>query len=369
MKNKILLISRLFVGLVFMFSGFVKAVDPLGSTYKYTDYFNLAFDLSSLAQFSFVLAFVVAALEFTVGAALFFNIKFKTAAWAAAAFMIFFTPLTLYLAITNPVHDCGCFGDALVLTNWQTFLKNIIIDVFVVFCLIWRNDIPQSKLSKNSRLSIIFSIFAGVIIFEFFMYRHLPILDFRPYKIGTHIPDQMVYPEGAPRDSIVTTLVYKNTVTGEVKQFSMTDYPWNDSTWVWQSTDNVVVKEGYQPPVHDFTMVDTSGIDHTNEILESENPVLLIVIHKIEKADPEGLDRLRGYVRYANKHNYKIVALTSSNIDVIEQARKKYCQESLTYYQTDDITLKTIVRANPGIVLLNKGTIVDKWNYRDFKLK
>ena len=365
----LLFICRVLTGAVFMFSGFVKAVDPLGSCYKFTDYFNLAFNLPWLAPLSLPLAFILASLEFTTGVMLLFKLKARVGAWFALAFMIIFTPLTLYLAIENPVHDCGCFGDALVLSNWETFAKNLVLLVFVLFVFIKRKQL-DNPLSDNVETAISITVFVIGLFFQLLMIRHLPIFDFRPYKIGNNIAQLMEYPADAQRPEYDVKLIYKNKQTGENETFALEDYQTYGDTAVWEFVDqkSVLVKEGYVPPIHDFTMTDTLGVDHAQEYLNAEKPVLMVIVHKIEKANEDGLEMLKDLQEYADKKDWEIIALTSSNIDVIEETKRKY-SAIFPFYQTDDITLKTIVRANPGLVLMEKGTVMDKWNFRDFKFK
>ncbi len=358
-----LVILQIALGVVFIYSGFVKAVDPLGSCYKFTDYFNLAFNLPSLAPTSLFLAIMLAATELIAGVMLVFFLKPKIGAWIALGFMILFTPITLYLAIANPVHDCGCFGDALVLTNWETFYKNLVLIAIAIILVVFRKHIIEFVPNKIAILASAI-VFISCIAFELITLRHLPIMDFRPYTIGTYIPEKMIYPEDAPRDVYDTKLVYKNTQTGQVEEFDMEHIP-TDEIWEWQDTKNVLVSEGYKPPIHDFNMVDTLGNDLTESVLNDNTPVLLLIMHKIEKSDEDGLALLKKFEEYATKKQYHILALTSSNVDKIMEVWQK---QNLNIYfaQTDDITLKTVVRANPGIVLLNQGTIKDKWNWRDF---
>lgn len=366
-SNKLLiLLTRILVGAVFAFSGFVKAVDPLGSCYKFTDYFTLAFDMPALSAFSLPLAFILAALEFTTGIMLIFNLKPRWAVWLSFAFMIVFLPLTLYIALENPVHDCGCFGDALVIDNWTTFFKNVVLTIMILY-LVFNRKKMDNPLSDNVELGISVAVFLIAIVFQHFMIRHLPILDFRPYKIGNNIAEKMAIPEGAKRDVYETKLVYKNSVTGEVQEFSSDNYPWQDSTWVWQDTKSVLIEKGYQPEIHDFTIQDSVGVDHTEQVLNYEKPVLLVVTHKLEKSDEDGLDMLRHLQNYALKNDFLIIGLTSSNWDKIQEVKSEFSVD-FPFFQTDDITLKTIVRANPGIVKLEKGTVTGKWNFRDFRL-
>ena len=366
-SNKLLiLLTRILVGAVFAFSGFVKAVDPLGSCYKFTDYFTLAFDMPALSAFSLPLAFILAALEFTTGIMLIFNLKPRWAVWLSFAFMIVFLPLTLYIALENPVHDCGCFGDALVIDNWTTFFKNVVLTIMILY-LVFNRKKMDNPLSDNVELGISVAVFLIAIVFQHFMIRHLPIFDFRPYKIGNNIAEKMAIPEGAKRDVYETKLVYKNSVTGEVQEFSSDNYPWQDSTWVWQDTKSGLIEKGYQPEIHDFTIQDSVGVDHTEQVLNYEKPVLLVVTHKLEKSDEDGLDMLRHLQNYALKNDFLIIGLTSSNWDKIQEVKSEFSVD-FPFFQTDDITLKTIVRANPGIVKLEKGTVTGKWNFRDFRL-
>ncbi|MBQ3689590.1 MAG: DoxX family protein [Bacteroidales bacterium] len=370
-SNKVLIfLARFLVGAVFAFSGFVKAVDPLGSCYKFTDYFNLAFDMPWMSEFALPLAFLLSALEFTTGIMLIFNLKPRWAVWFAFSFMVVFLPITLYIALKNPVHDCGCFGDALVLDNWTTFYKNVVLTLIILY-LIFNRKKMDNPLSDNAELGIAFAVFLIAIVFQHFMLRHLPILDFRPYKIGNNIAEKMAIPEGAKRDVYASELTYKNSVTGEVKvvtdkELMDNKYLYEDSTWVWQDTKSILLEKGFQPEIHDFTITDTAGTDYAQQVLNFEKPVLLVITHKLEKSDTDGLDILSHLQTYAQKHDYIILGLTSSNWDYIEQIKSEYSVD-FPFFQTDDITLKTIVRANPGIVKLEKGTVTGKWNFRDFK--
>ncbi len=363
--NFLTFLFRIIVGLVFVLSGFLKAIDPLGSCYKFTDYFNLAFDMPSLAQFSLPLAFILAALEFTTGIMLIFKLKPKIAIWLSLIFMVVFTPLTLYIWLKNPVHDCGCFGDCLVMTNFETFLKNCVLIIMVIFLVCRRKHI-DNPLDDRAELGIAVAVFCMALIFQHVMLRHLPIIDCRPYKIGNNIAEKMAIPEGAKRDVFETIIIYKNSETGQVKEFNADNCPWDDSTWVWQDTKSKLVEKGFIPEVHDFTINDSSNQDFTDQVLNLEKPVLLVVCHKLEQSEVNGLDMIHELQSYAEKKDYVIIGLTSSTWDVVDAVKNEYSID-FPFFQTDDITLKTMVRANPGIMKLEKGTVTGKWNYRDFK--
>ncbi|MDR2040627.1 MAG: DoxX family protein, partial [Bacteroidales bacterium] len=206
MKN-IAAISRILLGIVFVFSGFVKGIDPLGSTYKFIDYFT-AFNLSFLSPLAFILAILMNAAEFLIGVSLILRLRMKVSAWAVFLFMCFFTVLTFILALTNPVSDCGCFGDALVLTNWETFFKNLVLMALALIVFLYRKKYEPVYRPVTEWICVV--LIAGVIIgISVYCYRHLPLLDFRPYSVGANIPQGMTIPDGMPTDEFKTTLYYE----------------------------------------------------------------------------------------------------------------------------------------------------------------
>ncbi|RHV96122.1 BT_3928 family protein [Culturomica massiliensis] len=356
-------ICRILIGLVFIFSGFVKGIDPLGSDYKFTDYFN-AFGMSWMNFSALFFSFLLSMAEFIIGICLFLNIKTKLASWGALLFMAVFTPLTLILAIKNPVTDCGCFGDALVLTNWETFFKNIILLVMVLLVFFNRNRFKS--IFNVLEQSVILT---GSIIFmfciEMYSYRHLPILDFRPYAVGANITEGMTTPEGAPHDEYSTTLKYKNKNTGEIKEFDESNFPWQDTlNWEFHSSSQKLLKEGYKAPIHDFVIEHPEYGDITEEVLNDDDYTFLVVSYKLSKASAEAQDKLNKLAAYASENGYRFYGLTASNADEITDFVHKY-NVNYSFCATDEIQLKTVIRSNPGLVLLKKGTIIDKWGHRD----
>ncbi len=356
-------ICRILIGLVFIFSGFVKGIDPLGSDYKFTDYFN-AFGMSWMNFSALFFSFLLSMAEFIIGICLFLNIKTKLASWGALLFMAVFTLLTLILAIKNPVTDCGCFGDALVLTNWETFFKNIILLVMVLLVFFNRNRFKS--IFNVLEQSVILT---GSIIFmfciEMYSYRHLPILDFRPYAVGANITEGMTTPEGAPHDEYSTTLKYKNKNTGEIKEFDESNFPWQDTlNWEFHSSSQKLLKEGYKAPIHDFVIEHPEYGDITEEVLNDDDYTFLVVSYKLSKASAEAQDKLNKLAAYASENGYRFYGLTASNADEITDFVHKY-NVNYSFCATDEIQLKTVIRSNPGLVILKKGTIIDKWGHRD----
>lgn len=352
--------SRLFVGVVFLFSGFVKAVDPLGSTYKFIDYFE-AFHLGFMGQLAFPLAILLSAAELFIGFCLFTRMRMVLASWLVLVFMGIFTPITLVLAINNPVTDCGCFGDAIILTNWQTFWKNVIILVFTVHVFIERKKFRHT-FEPFVEWMLTGSFFIFTIAFSFYCYQHLPVLDFRPYSVGTNIPKDMSIPEDAEPNEYKTILVYEKD--GVQKEFTEENYPWQDTTWKWVETKSILVKKGYEPPIHDFSLTSMEGFDVTDEFLQYDGYSFLIVTYDIVKANQQALAEINDIALAAGEKNIPVYCLTSSTN---EEIRNVQSQIPLAFdvYTADEITLKTIIRSNPGLLLLNDATIIGKWHFND----
>lgn len=351
-------ICRFVLAVVFIFSGFVKAIDPFGSFYKIQDYLT-AFNLISWfpGYWPLLFAVLLAAIEFCAGIYLFLGIRRKISSTLAFLLMLVMTPLTLYLALADPVSDCGCFGDALVLTNWQTLGKNVVLLVAAVTVFRQWREITRFITLK---MEWIFSMYTILFVFALSAYclRNLPLLDFRPYKIGTNIKAGMEIPEGAKLSVLETTFVMEKE--GKRKEFTLDNYP--DSTWTFVETRTIVKEKGYEPPIHDFAMQSlTSGTDITDSVLTSRGYTFLLVAHRIEEADDSNIDLINEIYDYSVEHGYGFYALTSSPEDAIAL----WCDRTGAEYpfcQMDDITLKTIIRSNPGLLLIKDGTILNKWS-------
>lgn len=352
--------ARILIAPIFIFSGFVKAIDPLGSTYKFSDYFE-AFGMDFMMPVSFGLAILLSTAELVIGLSLLLGVMMRLTSWALMIFMSFFTVLTLIIAIFNPVSDCGCFGDALVLTNWQTFWKNIIfmIPTLIVF---FNRRMFRPLASLNSEWGIV-SLFLIVSVgISVITYSNLPFIDFRPYKIGTHIPSAMETPEGAPVDEYEAFFIYEND--GEQKEFAATDIPYDDSTWKYVDRRTVLVEEGYEPPIHDFSLTTLDGYDITDSVLNDKGFSFLVVSYNLEKASRKGLNKINEFVSALEESPAKVYGLTASTNSAINKIGYDF-DFKYAYHSTDEITLKTIVRSNPGLLLLKNGSIVGKWHYNN----
>lgn len=352
---------QIILGLTFMFSGFVKGIDPLGTAYKLGDYFH-AFHMEFLEPLALTFSVLLNTSEFVLGASLVLGLIPGLFAKIAFGYMCIFTPLALALAVYDPVTDCGCFGDAIVMTNWQTFIKNIVILALSVYLVVNRRSLY--KIHKLQRtwfiVTALIVLFLGFSIYE---YRHLPLIDFRPYKVGVNIPEAMETPPGMPVDSFQTILVYEKE--GVLKEFTIDKIPWQDDTWNWVETKSVLVKEGYHPPIHDFAFTNIDGDDITDSLLSDQSYSLLAIAYKLDKASRKGLDKLSDIYDYAQANNLNFYLATATTAEDIAKYRDSLGY-AFPYYFADEIMLKTVARSNPGLVLLKSGTILGKWHFNDY---
>ena len=355
-------IARTLLAITFLFSGCVKAIDPLGTVYKVEDYLA-AFGgfFTHLIPVAFPIAIVLILAEFLLGWMLLTNTWTKVTSWLTLAFMLIMTPITLYLALTNAVADCGCFGDAIYLTNWQTFYKNIVLLVLVIILLCTQRFIPRTFLRYIELGGVIFaaSIAIGIMTYSL---THLPFVDFRPYKIGNNITELMEIPDDAPMDEYEIHFIYEKD--GEQREFTLADYPKDDSTWTFIDQKSILIKKGYEPPIHDFIIFDEEMEDITYDILEDESDVTLAILYKVEKANSKQAARLAKMAEEAAFSGRPFYLLTGSGDEEIEAFRNTYAYDYPIYF-CDGTALKTVVRANPGIVVLRQGVVVDKYNLRN----
>lgn len=360
--NTIRNFARLFVAPFFVFSGFVKAIDPIGSAIKFQEYFE-AFGMDFLHPLAMPLAILMNTAELLIGLALIMGILMRITSWGLMILMTFFTILTLYLAITNPVTDCGCFGDAIKLTPWQTFWKNIIlmIPTLIVF---FNRRMFKSFTYKGAEWGIAILFIVIGILLSVTALRNLPFIDFRPYKIGTNIASAMKIPEGEELDEYETVFIYeKDGVEKEFQVEELTELL-QDSTWKYVDRKTNLIKKGYEPPIHDFSVTTLEGEDITDSVLNSSNYALLVIAYDLSKSNEKGLRKVEKFSKTASESGINVFGLTASVIEDITTIQNEY-NMPFNFYTTDDVALKTMVRANPGVIMLKEGTIIGKWHYKN----
>lgn len=351
---------RFLLGATFVFSGFVKAIDPIGTQYKLQDYISAVGMGGIVPDIVTLLASVaLSALEFSLGVFVLFAIRRHLVSKILVAFMVVMTLITVWIALFNPVKDCGCFGEALRLTNVQTLLKNIVLLAASVV-VAWRPLRMYRFLSRSTQwIAINYTILFVLLLSAHCLY-HLPLIDFRPYHIGMNIKKGMEIPAGAPQPEFETTFILQKN--GVKKEFTLDNYP--DSSWQFVDSKTVQTKEGYVPPIHDFSIQKADGDDITDSVLTAKGYIFLLVSPHLEQADDSNfgdIDLLYEYCQERKIPFYCLTASTKKDIDHwadITGAEYPFCF-------TDETTLKTIIRSNPGLLLLKDGTIIRKWSHND----
>lgn len=362
LKNPTTTFACIFIGLLFLLSGFVKAVDPLGSAYKIHDYLE-AFNLPWLTPAALVFAILLNIAEFFIGFTILFRIRVNWFAWGALLFMIFFTPLTLYLALKNPVSDCGCFGDFIVLSNWETFYKNIGFLIFTLIVFTNRKAVLPISKSFKTELFISFLGLFFIIGIQLYSLRYDALMDFRPWKIGNNIAEQVV----PTMEKSEIKLVYKNNQTGNEELFTAENLPWEDSirmsnlTFIEQR--KTIIEPFKEAPIHDFIISNNDGEDCTANVVAFEDFIFMVVAYDITTTNIEAIEKLNQFSEEILKDSISMVLLTGSSPNQIDEFNKKV-KLKFPLYTADPVALKTIIRSNPGVLLLKDGFVIDKWAFR-----
>ncbi|WP_430809438.1 MULTISPECIES: BT_3928 family protein [unclassified Carboxylicivirga] len=352
------LVSRLLTGLVFLFSGFVKAVDPKGSAIKISEYLEVV-GIHNSDTIGLILSIALCSVEFILGFHLVLGFKIKTVALPTLLFMLGFTAITFFIALFEPVSDCGCFGDAIKLSNWETLFKNLITLPFALVIYYRRKEYKASlTLGRQHLLTFIgLSFIMGLSLYSLY---YLPVLDFRPYHIGADIPAQMRIPEGADEGEYETTFILEKE--GVQKEFSVDNYPYEDSTWVFIDSKTTVIREGYQPPIAALNFLSTENDDITERIIHNTQPVFLMVAPKVENISTEHIQHFIDIKNTALQNKALFYVATASLSDACYQFDMKH-QAAFDYALCDETTLKTIIRGNPGLVIIKEGTVIAKYNH------
>lgn len=359
--------SRWFVGVLFIFSGLIKLNDPLGFGYKLQEYFEV-FHITFLSNWATGIAIILCVLEVYLGALLLFGFWRNQVTKGLLGLIIFFTFLTFVSAAFKVVTSCGCFGDAIPLTPWQSFGKDLILLVLIVYLFIKREKIQPLTQHSGWQSGLSTAVLVASVTFGMFTYNYLPIIDFLPYKVGSNIPESMKIPPGAPQDEFLIMYQLKNKATGEAKTMSDKDYMkqevWKDDNWeVVGTPEKKLIKKGYDVKIKDLVITDASGTDYTKELIENPYYNLVVVAYDLKHTDEKAIAEINALALNATEQfNVRTVLLTSNSAQEA-QAFSKRMKLFMEVFYADAVPLKSMVRANPGVMLLKNGTIVNKWHY------
>ena len=354
-------LCRIIVAVTFIFSGFVKAIDPIGTQYKLQDYLGVIGMAGILPNWTLlVVAVFLAAIEFCIGIFLLFAIQRRLISKLTVAFMAFMTMVTVWIVVADPVKDCGCFGDALHLTNTETLIKNIVLLVCSL-AIMYRPLAMFRFVSKSNQWIVTNYTIVFILVSSGLSLYYLPIFDFRPYHIGVNIPRGMEIPKGAKLPQFKTTFIMEKN--GQRKEFTLDNYP--DASWKFIDSKTVQTSEGYIPPIHDFSITDNkTGLDLTNSVLSHKGYTFLLIAPHLETADDSNFGDIDRLYEYAQSYDIPFYCLTASTTKAIKRwvdltgAEYPFCI-------TDEAVLKTIIRSNPGLLLLKDGTIINKWSHNN----
>ena len=354
-------LCRIIVAVTFIFSGFVKAIDPIGTQYKLQDYLGAIGMAGILPNWTLLaVAVFLAAIEFCIGIFLLFAIQRRLISKLTVAFMAFMTMVTVWIVVADPVKDCGCFGDALHLTNTETLIKNIVLLVCSLV-IMYRPLAMFRFVSKSNQWIVTNYTIVFILVSSGFSLYYLPIFDFRPYHIGVNIPRGMEIPKGAKLPQFKTTFIMEKN--GQRKEFTLDNYP--DASWKFIDSKTVQTSEGYIPPIHDFSITDNkTGLDLTNSVLGHKGYTFLLISPHLETADDSNFGDIDRLYEYAQSYDIPFYCLTASTTKAIKRwidltgAEYPFCI-------TDEAVLKTIIRSNPGLLLLKDGTIINKWSHNN----
>lgn len=357
-KAVALYVARTVVGLTFILSGFVKAIDPLGTQYKIQDYLAaIPPSLSLPDMLTLLMSVSLSMVEFTLGAFMLTAISRRLTARLTLLFMVVMTAVTVWIYIADPVKDCGCFGDALTLTNLETLLKNIVL-LALAALVAWRPTHIGRLMSRSNQMLLGQMLMLTPVALSFWCLYDLPLIDFRPYHIGADIKAGMEIPEGAEQPVFDTTFIMEKD--GERREFTLDNYP--DSTWTFVDSKTVTVKEGYVPPIHDFSITAADGEDITDMVLGREGYTFLLISPDLDKADDQNFGDIDQIYEFCQDNSIPFYCLTAST-EKSQQHWQNITGAEYPFCMTDATTLKTMIRSNPGLMLLEKGVVRGKWSH------
>ncbi|NLO50490.1 MAG: DoxX family membrane protein [Bacteroidales bacterium] len=354
--KRMLVAGRILLGVLFLFSGFSKGVDPLGTAYRIEDYF-IAYGVDWMMPSAVFFSFLLNTGELLLGGLLLFNVKPRITAWLVLLMMTAFTLITLNDALNNPVPDCGCFGDALIMSNWQTFYKNLVIMALVLLVFTNRNHLSGS-FRNATEWALAAGLAALFITFQFLNFINLPMMDFRSWKIGNRLYVVNPLP-------VKYYLTYRNTETGETKEYLSPNYPYSDSAWMakWEFV-NQRTEDPNRLPGMDLAIITFVGEEVTGDYLQNPDYHFIVVAWDLKIADEKAFQQIHQLYQSAEENGYSFIVLTATLPDNIQQfLEAQNIPFDMPFFNADDITLKTIIRANPGLILVKDGQVIDKWHH------
>ncbi|MFS4417193.1 BT_3928 family protein [Maribacter sp. 2307ULW6-5] len=351
--------ARIFVGVLFIVSGFIKLNDPMGFSFKLEEYFSPSvLDLEFFTPYALTISIIVVVVEVILGVMLLLGFKTKFTLWSLLAMIVFFTFLTFYSAYFNKVTDCGCFGDAIKLTPWESFTKDVVLLVLIVLLFYGMKYIKPLFSPLVGKVVLGVSLLASA-AYAHHVLNHLPVLDFRPYEIGKNLEEGMGIPEGAPKPIFEYEWMFD--VNGKEEVYVTNgDYPNVDGEFIGVETTEI--QKGYEPPIHDFT-IEQEGVDHAEALLR-EPKLVMVVAYDLRKADRPQFQAIKTVTDDALQNGYKVIGMSASSSEQTKELKAEY-NLNFDFYFTDETTLKTIVRSNPGVLVLERGTVVQKVHYND----
>ncbi|MCX2720563.1 BT_3928 family protein [Lentiprolixibacter aurantiacus] len=350
---------RIAVGVLFIISGFIKLNDPVGFSFKLEEYFSQGvLDLPVFMPYALAISIFVVIVEVILGVLLLIGYKKKITLWSLLGMIVFFTFLTFYSAYFNKVTDCGCFGDAIKLTPWESFTKDVVLLVLILVLMAGARHIKPLFSGKWNMGLTVLSL-ALCIGYANHVLNHLPVIDFRPYKIGANIQEGMSVPDDAPK--AIFEYAWKFAVGGEEKVIVTNgEYPSVDGEFIGVETTEI--QKGYEPPIHDFT-IEQNGVDKAEQLL-NEKGLVMVVAYDLAKSELQAFEKIKTQAEEARGKGYRVIGMSASSDEQSAALRERYNLD-FEFYFTDETTLKTIVRSNPGVLVLDKGTILQKVHYND----
>lgn len=367
-------VIRIFVGLLFIFSGLIKANDPSGLAYKMGEFFEvwaregyLPSLMLWLDNYKLFFSIVMIIFEIVAGVALIIGYRFKLFAYLILLLTIFFTFLTAYAMFSGKIKECGCFGDCIKLQANESFMKDLVLLALMLILVFFRKVVKQAF---NNKIATIIMLLAFVLsyLMQWYVLKHLPFKDCLAYKPGNNLLKEMTQGPNYVAADYKSLLSYKNKKTGETKDFDQTNFPWQDTiTWEFVDNKTILVKPAQnEPPIHDFVISDYNGQDVTQTVLQYPGNVFLLFIKDVKEAHTENIHALKALVEDAKKANIPVLALSASTDLETAEFNKKH-QLDLNFYTLDGTVAKTAMRSNPGIMLLHEGsTVLGKWSYADY---